>query len=129
MRYSILLLAALIGSVTLGAEETPLRLGTTDFSLTQEAIGKLRVEAIARALVDLKLQEIALARASKPDAEKLDLVRAQQLGLRKEIENITIAALEDDERRLSDKYLPEHPRMKAIRAEIEVRKAELKKLG
>ena len=127
MKFLTLLFAALFGFVLASAEESsPAWIGTEDFSLSQETIGKIRVRAISNALVDLKLQEIGLQRAEKPDVQKLALIRAQQLGLQREIVRIAITTLEDDERRLSEKYLPEHPRMKAIHAEIELRKKELR---
>lgn len=128
IKFIVALCAIQLSSGFTFAEEPSFpRLITGDFSLSQDSIGKIQVEAISHALVDLKLQEVALQRAAAPDPEKLGLVHAQQVALRDEIVRITIVTLEDDERRLSERYLPEHPRMKALRAEIELRKAELQK--
>lgn len=129
MKFSLFVCTILWSSAVVLAEDTPSRSGVADSVLAQETIGRIRVQAISQALVELKLQEIALQRAATPNVEKLGLVRAQQVGLQQEIVKITLSTLEDEERRLSEKYLPEHPRMKSLRAEIEARKAELKKLG
>lgn len=129
MKLSFVIFALLLSGAAGFAEETTPRIAPAEAPLSQETIGRIRVQAISQALVDLKLQEIALQRATSPDAEKLALVHAQQRGLEQEIVKIVLSTLEDEERRLSEKYLPEHPRMKSLRAEIEARKAELKKLG
>lgn len=129
MKLSLVIFALLLSGAAGFAEETAPRIAPAEAPLSQETIGRIRVQAISQALVELKLQEIALQRAASPDAEKLALVHAQQRGLEQEIVKIVLSTLEDEERRLSEKYLPEHPRMKSLRAEIEARKAELKKLG
>lgn len=94
--------------------------------LRDDGAARIRVEAISRALVDLKLQEVAATRGSSVDTDKVALLRSQQAALEQEITKIEIAALQSEERRLKERYLPEHPRMRAIRAEIEALNNKMK---
>src|ERR1700722_12386609 len=88
-------LVSLASSVSAIAGDAPGTESAPSISaMSPAAIAQIRVQEISRTLVDLKLQEVALRRAAAVDNEKIALVQAQQAALERELDKISISALE-----------------------------------
>ena len=95
-------------------------------ALCPTAIAKIRIAEISRALTELKLQEVA-SREDPSGQGRVKTILAQSAELEREILRLAIWALEDEDRRLSSRYLDAHPKRRALKAEIAARRNDLGK--
>ena len=95
-------------------------------------IVQAKAQELARALVQLKLDEVALSRVQPVDQEKLALVRAQQAALNRELAKLSVASKEAELKDLEERqkwYLktmdPRNPVPSELQVRIEKLKAEI----
>jgi len=89
-KKSTLLIAALFaGCCCAFADKAP-----TPKMDVADAIVQIKAQEFSHALVELKLQEVALSHASPIDKEKLTLIRAQQTAINQELLKLAVAPLE-----------------------------------
>jgi hypothetical protein len=124
--YGFIVLFLIAGATGGATEFSPTGSNFSDEYVTATTVAKIRIQEISRVLTELKVQEIALKSEGK-DQSKLGVVLAQEAELERELLRVTIWALEDEDRMLAQRYLSEHPKRKALRDEIEARKADLAK--
>ena len=122
MTSKLILIASLIGFVGALAEDTPTS-QAKPAALSATNIAQIKAQEFSRTLAQLKLQEVALQRATPIDNEALALIRAQQKALDQELLKLAVTPLEWEAQRLSASLFPSHPKVVAIREEIERCKA------
>lgn len=95
-------------------------------------IAKIEAQEFARALAQLKVQEVALQRATPVDDRAIELNRAQQNALTQELAKIAAVPVNAELQRLEAEredyakdLMPKHPKMIALQAEIDQAKAAL----
>ena len=95
-------------------------------------ITRIEAQEFARALAQLKVQEVALQRAVPADEKAVELNRAQQATLEQELTklaaapiNAEIQRLEAERDDLAKDLTPRHPKMLALQAAIDKARASL----
>lgn len=128
MKKGILFAAVLLGCTRVFAGEEPKK-ETPDVAAM---VVQAKAQELARALVQLKLEEVALSRAQPVDQEKLALVRAQQAALNAEMADLVslplkrrLEKLEATKKEFLKTMNARNPKMLELQAEIDKVKAEL----
>ena len=91
MKNTLLIAVVFAGFACAFAEEIPSP--KQEVAVSASNIAQIKAQEFARALVELKLQEVALSRANPIDEEKLALVHAQQAALNEELVKLAVAPL------------------------------------
>jgi hypothetical protein len=93
--------------------------------LTAKELAQSHAAAISRALVQLRLDEVAAEQAAPVDKDKLGLIQAQEKALQKDLVDLVLAPLEAELKRNAELYQPAHPKMIQLQKRIEEAKALL----
>lgn len=96
-----------------------------DASAVSSVVVQAKAQAFSRALVELKLQEVALGRAQPVDQEKLALVRAQEVALNEELVKLAAAPLEAQLHEVLKTMNTRNPRVLELQEKIARCRAEI----
>jgi Na+-translocating ferredoxin:NAD+ oxidoreductase RnfD subunit len=124
MKFIPLLIAILLCVSSAFADDVP----ASDASaapITATDIAHIQAQEFSRALVQLKLEEVAIQHARPLDNDKLTLNRTQQKAVEQELIKLTLASLEWELQRISVRYRSTHPKMVQLQQEIEQTKSLL----
>ena len=92
-------------------------------------IVRVKVQDYSHALVELKLQEVALRQATPVDNDKLAVVRAQEAAINQELLHLAIGPLEAKLAEAEKIYSPGNRKLIDLRQEIERKTMEMRDAG
>ncbi|MDQ3623736.1 MAG: hypothetical protein M3463_14805, partial [Verrucomicrobiota bacterium] len=124
MKTTLLLTASIAGFFSALAAETPTRQEQPP-PLTAIEIAQTKAQELSRVLVQLKLQEVAIQRATPVDNDSLALIRAQQKAIDQDLLDIALAPLEFELKRASSSHRSGHPILVEIQERIKKTKTIL----